>query len=352
MRILILRFGAYGDMLVMTPLLRWLHGQGHEVLLNGTKQAEEILLGNPHVTFIPQTAEVPGPKFKEHLAALKEKHGADQAWDFSGSLEHRIAVSITDPSYVWPKPERLAKHNVNFYEDAFAYMGLRPPGFTGQEVVEGWRQFGGVDPERLRPEIFLTQDEQDWAERFFVAHNLTDRRVIVVCFTGSSLNKTYPYLYRTMLDWIDRKGKKFVLLSVGDNEGRLAENGHPRMIEMSAKCSFRQSVALLARSALYVGPDTGMLHASGCFDVPKVGIVGHHTREQITKHFLNDFSIYADPELCECSPCSRLVTDPMSQCSIFQVEDENGEKSPYPWCMGAGIPPARVVQRIEEALTA
>jgi ADP-heptose:LPS heptosyltransferase len=43
---------------------------------------------------------------------------------------------------------------------------------------------------------------------------------------------------------------------------------------------------------LVISPDTGVLHASGCYDTPKIGLLGHTTIENITKYFKNDYSIY------------------------------------------------------------
>ena len=34
---------------------------------------------------------------------------------------------------------------------------------------------------------------------------------------------------------------------------------------------------------LVISPDTGVLHASGAFDTPKIGLLGHTTIENITK---------------------------------------------------------------------
>lgn len=303
--------------------------------MDGSDRAEEVLKGNPRCVFIRYAGTVrdglPIKKHQDRIDELTKQYGIDRAHNLSGSLEHRVAVHMGDPAYVWSKPERLAKHGINFSEAAFRHCG-----------------FSHDPEENMRPEIFLGPEETEWVERFWSSYNLDGKRVILVVFNGSSLVKTYPYLSEILSDWISRKGKRYVLVSVGDNEGRLGEWDSARLIQMATKCTFRQSVAILARAALFIGPDTGMLHASGCFDVPKVGIVGHHSREQITKYFTNDFSIYAGEEgNTECAPCTRLVPDPMAQCPMVEIgEDE----APYPWCMGRGIRKERVVQKIEEAL--
>jgi ADP-heptose:LPS heptosyltransferase len=95
-------------------------------------------------------------------------------------------------------------------------------------------------------------------------------------------------------------------------------------------------MALTKEVDLVVSPDTGILHASGQFDTPKIGLLGHTTIENITKYFKNDHSIEAE---CACAPCFRLIYDWERQCPIEPV-------TYAAWCMSVGIPPEKVFERI------
>ena len=80
---------------------------------------------------------------------------------------------------------------------------------------------------------------------------------------------------------------------------------------------------------------------AGCFDTPKIGIFGSNTRENLTKHFVNDFSIESDSELVPCAPCHRMVYLASLQCPI-------DDQHLLPKCMSLGINPRVVLERIEE----
>ena len=99
-------------------------------------------------------------------------------------------------------------------------------------------------------------------------------------------------------------------------------------------------MALTGVVDLVLSPDTGLLHASGCYDTPKIGILGHNTIECITKHFKNDYSIESDPEKAECSPCLYLIYNKNLQC---QTSSEYGDAS---LCMAEGIPMQKVLDKV------
>ena len=89
---------------------------------------------------------------------------------------------------------------------------------------------------------------------------------------------------------------------------------------------------------LVIAPDTGVLHASGCYETPKIGILGHTNITNITKHFINDFSIEAE---CACAPCFHLIYDHDVQCPVDVV-------TRAAWCMSAGIPPEKLYARFKK----
>ncbi len=91
---------------------------------------------------------------------------------------------------------------------------------------------------------------------------------------------------------------------------------------------------------LVVSPDTGVLHASGAFGTPKIGLLGHTSIENITKHFINDYSIEST---ASCAPCFRLIYDHVAQCPVDM--DTTGA-----WCQAVGIPAETLVDRIEKVI--
>jgi len=89
-------------------------------------------------------------------------------------------------------------------------------------------------------------------------------------------------------------------------------------------------------ASLVISPDTGLLHASGCWNTPKVGLLGHTTIKNITSNFVNDYSLESQ---CECAPCFRLIYNAIAQCPLDPISSGT-------WCMVEGLPAKRVYKHI------
>ena len=85
-------------------------------------------------------------------------------------------------------------------------------------------------------------------------------------------------------------------------------------------------------------PYSGMMHGSGCFETPKIGLLNATTIENITKHFINDYSIEAQ---VPCAPCHRIIDSAKLQCPV-----DMDTKSC--WFMAHGIDPMLIVKKIED----
>ena len=57
MRILIFRAAAFGDCLIITPVIRYLHQQGHELFLVTSNRGLEVFKNNPHISKLIQHKE-------------------------------------------------------------------------------------------------------------------------------------------------------------------------------------------------------------------------------------------------------------------------------------------------------
>jgi ADP-heptose:LPS heptosyltransferase len=130
------------------------------------------------------------------------------------------------------------------------------------------------------------------------------------------------------------------IVTVGDTLCQVLETlKDKRVIRRSGVWTMRESSLATRFANLVVAPDTGLIHASGCFSTPKICLIGSNSIENITKHFENDYSITADENLVPCAPCHRLIYSASQQCPI---EEQTG----LPKCMALGINPKRVFERI------
>jgi hypothetical protein len=93
---------------------------------------------------------------------------------------------------------------------------------------------------------------------------------------------------------------------------------------------------------LVISPETGVLNASGCFDTPKIGLLTHSNKTNLTKYFKNDYSLQAETE---CSPCHRMIylDNFKTDCPVIMGED----KRPMCCACADGFSVERVLHNME-----
>jgi ADP-heptose:LPS heptosyltransferase len=320
MKIHIHRQGAFGDCVIVTPVIRYFHNQGHEVYIVSSDRGEQVLRHNPHVTKLIELKkdEYVNEALGEHIQWLKRKYHCDRVIDLSESIEVKLSMHPHYPEYKRPKFEKILTQNRNFYE------------FTMELCDIKW------SPEDLNPELFFTEQELSEARSYLKPGKFN----ILVGMSGSGNNKAYPWTEDMCLEMAE-KNPEFHIITVGDERCRLIEPEHPNITNLSGKIPMRGSMALTGVVDLLISPDTGLLHASGCFKTPKIGLLGHNTIECITKHFENDYSLESDQDLVPCSPCFFLIQDIYLQCNV----DENTGGA---FCMSKGINPTRVIDQVSK----
>lgn len=337
MRILIIRLGAIGDTIITTPLVRYLKQGGHEIYYLGSETAQTILQNNPHVDkFILHVRDsVPNDKLGDYFESVREAHECDKLIDLCESIEVNLALYPNDPRSKYPKYERMEMCNKNYYEETFRItekqLQLQFPCYADHDVPAEVKEY-------YNPEIFFTSEEESEMEKFF--KELTGRFVILWGLSGSSRNKTYPYSDKVIKRLIKDHGDVSVI-TVGDEACQILE--YPicdikRVICKSGQWSIRQSILACKYASLVVSPDTGLLHGSGAYPTPKIGLFTATTRENVTKHFLNDYSL--EPEGIDCAPCFLLIYK-------ANVQSNMAEDGITPLCCAYGIPPQKLIERIE-----
>jgi ADP-heptose:LPS heptosyltransferase len=339
-RIVITRFGAFGDSVIITPVIRHLASMGAEVWVHTSERGLQILNRNPHIHhFVTHvTDSVPLDKMDDYMATIKIGTKADYLIDMSGSLEQSLSPNAFDPHYNWPVAERTARCDRNYYEHSFEYIGLKAP----------------KSPEALRGELFFSQREHREMKDWLAQNTAPGEKLMLVCWSGSGLNKQYPFMEHVVGEMLTRHPNLAVVI-VGDlpvGPKDLSEQSGGRVCSRIGHWSFRQSALATYYADVVLTPDTGILHAAGCYKTPKVGVIGHNTLNNLTKHFVNDFSVAADRDLVPCAPCHKVIQSPKKQCPIALIPCGDGTFAESAWCMRFGLDPARVVSRLEEALGA
>lgn len=311
-----------GDTIISTPLVRYLHNQGNEVYYLASDSGMPILQNNPHVTKLihHKTDSIANDKLGEYFDSLAKAYECDSLIDLCESIECSLCFHPVQPQYNYTKNERKLLGNKNYYQQCFVKAGYPIP----------------EKHEDLRPEVFFTDKEEEDFLRF--REQYIGKKIILWALSGSSLHKSYPFTFLVMSKiLVDHPDVIFV--TIGDEKCKILEQGlqHERVIHKSGKWSFRQSMMAIKYASLLIAPDTGILHASGCFKTPKIGMQTAVTIECVSKYFLNDFSVEAK---IHCAPCFRLIYDSRVQCNIDPTINA-------PFCAAYGLDPELIIERIE-----
>jgi len=319
-RALITRCGAFGDMIILTPVFRKLKELGYKTYIHTGDRGIQILKNNPHVDEVIRYDKegVDNPNIQEDWDIVKKRINPEWYKNFSESIEINVALHARSPLYIYPKEQRAKKCDKNYYDETAKWAGL-------DLLRDG----------KILPELYFTESELKEAEKY-VRKNMFN---VLWCLSGSGNNKAYPWVDYVMGE-ILKNNKDIHFITIGDERCQLIEGLKDKNItNLSGVITYRTSMALTRKCELVVSPDTGVLHAAGSCSVPKIGILGHSTIENITKYFVNDYTLEADKQLCECSPCFYLIYDHKIQCPVDHL-------SGAAWCMANGQPAMRIANQI------
>jgi ADP-heptose:LPS heptosyltransferase len=258
-KVLVVRLGAFGDMLITTPLIRHLSNSGFEIFLLTSDQGQIIYENNPHIKkiIVHKKDSIPNKHLRTYFDSIAQAYECEKIIDLCESIEVNLSVYPTSPKFCYPKNELMKICNKNFYEETFRKANIninRSPGL-------------------YLPELFFTPYEEKQMQKFF--DKLHNKFVIVWGISGSMRCKTYPYASEIIGELIENE--KIAVITVGDELCQALEVNlkHPQIINKSGIWSMRESMLACKYANLVISPDTGLLHASGCFKTPKIGLLTH-----------------------------------------------------------------------------
>lgn len=339
-RVLVCRLGAVGDTIITTPLVSLLHSQDFEVFYLTSEVGTEILQHNPKISKIITHVKdsVSSSQLGEYFKAVAQANECDYVIGLCESIEVNLALHPSDPRYKYPKYERKELCDKNYYEETLEIAGFQMP-VIGQAVDLYINQSRtGLDKAALNPEYFYSHDEDVAMRTFFGKY--AGVFTVVIGLSGSNRQKTFPY-YKELIEALTKEIPNIQFVTVGDEGCQILEyNLTPleNVMCTSGIWSIRQSILATKYASLVISPDTGLLHGVGAFDTPKIGLLTSTSKENITKHFENDFSL--ETKGVGCAPCFYLIHDADTQCNL----DQNRACL----CMSKGHSVERIVERTME----
>ena len=311
---LIIRYGAIGDAIWATIILPLVKKEGYYIVYNTTPYSYEVLQNNPYIDeFILQDRNaIPSKDLGDYFREISK--GFDRVINLCESVEKKLLV--VENTEEWKRPQwwRHQECNKNYYNATLEAAGYpKVKGKRGELYFDSTEEYLG--------KIFT-----EYHKKYFT---------ILWSLSGSAFHKVYPWAEYVAGEMLKRH-KDIEIITVGDNLCRILEWQMPRTINKSGVWGIRQSLLMTKYVNLVIGTETGILNAAGCYDTPKICLLSHSSRENLTKYWVNDFSIESP---AKCYPCHRLNYT-LNACPLEKLTHA-------PKCM-AEISPEMLADRIEQ----
>jgi ADP-heptose:LPS heptosyltransferase len=321
-RACIARYGAIGDIIILSPLIKRLALDGYEVTLNVTPYCSEVLKHNPYVSnvVIQERDSIPngdlGPYWKEW------QDDYDKYINLSESIEGKLLrVEGRRDFYTSKAWRQSVTGEVNYFDQTMRLGGY--PEAVGQ-----------------CGELYLSRSEQREAEH--VRDLYKNKFLVLWGLKGSSHHKQYPALRAVLEPWLARHRDAWVVLCGSEHDRALQFEG-PQIICGAGEMPLRQSLGLTAVADLVVGPESALLNAAGCYSTPKIALLSHSTPANLTKYWTNCTNL--QPEVA-CAGCQQLHYN-LNSCptELYQGKE-------YPVCTTQGVSPERLTAALDQAYQA
>jgi ADP-heptose:LPS heptosyltransferase len=289
-RRLVLFPGTLGDFVCFLPALEVL-SRGEQVHLLTRSEFAELVSPAVDVGSLERyeihRLFVPGAAQEKRLRDFFGAYSSIFSWMGSGqSAFVRELASVSQGRAVvfpfQPRPKRM--HQVDYY---LACVG-RP------------------SPEPGIPEIPLNPEALAWCENYWHEHSLVDKQVIALAPGSGSPRKNWPASsFRAVADWWRERPRGAVLVLLGPVE---EEKGDHTVFSPGAvrvrNTSLGRLAALLARSDLYLGNDSGVSHLAAAVGVVSLVLFGPSSVDQWAPRGKN---VTVVTQNVECAPCSAPV---------------------------------------------
>jgi ADP-heptose:LPS heptosyltransferase len=330
-RACIARYGALGDMVMLTPLIRRLHEDGFEVTLNITPYASTVLEGNPFISNIvhQERDAIPNQELGQYWAEWAGEY--DKYINLSESIEGKLLLVEGRKEFYTSKAFRGSVCNTNYIDNTMA--------------IGGYPEAKG-----LNGELFFTQAERRGMEKWF--RQFAGKFVVLWGLKGSSHHKMYPMMEPVMGDWLERNPDAvLVTTGAGESVGLDFHEPHPQVVSMVGKWSIRESFLATQFAGVVVGPESALVNGASCCGVPKITLLSHSSHEMLCKHWENDLCLAPSEALAPCYPCRQLHYS-LESCPLVELRNDSNEViATGPSCAMGAITGEVLSSRLDEART-
>jgi heptosyltransferase-2 len=309
-RILIIRLGSMGDVLLTTPLIRMVKSRYPEAKIDFLvkKAYESLLRTNRHLNRLLLFSPEKGlPEIRRIIQRIRET-GYDAIIDLQVNLRSFIFRILSGgKKRVRYRPKRWRRFLLVSFRKNIDEK-YRPIPLRFLESVFSW----GVEDDGLGLELEVEESARRAVSLKLGKSTNGERGKIVVLAPGASrYTKRWPAKkFADVGRYFERRGNRIVLVGGEQDRGiceEVARGLEASPLDFAGQLSLQETAAVIADSDLLVSNDTGIMHMSCALGKPVVAIFGP-TTHHLGFHPFRTSSIIVEKQL-PCRPCSYHGTD-------------------------------------------
>lgn len=285
-RVIIIRYGGFGDALQAASVLPGLKNEGWDITWDVSEQGFELLKSDPLIDALLLTpyGSVPDSHLGEYWNS--RTNGFDRVINLCESVENALLM----------KPNVLG-----FFRDDDARRRM----YGSTSYVEHIHMIAGV-PGPYLPRFCPEIGEIDAANR------LLGQKSVVLGLAGSAEYKVWPHA-PAFVECVLSETDASIFLAGGSKDAEIARNivdfvveegkNDPKRVIDLTNAPVRESFAIAWQSDVVVGPETGIMNAVAASAGRKIVLLSHSSPQNLTSHWTNTAAI--EPAVA-CHPCHRL----------------------------------------------
>lgn len=310
LKILVISLAGIGDTLLATPLVRELRANFPQAQLDALvlwAGSKDILQGNPHLNTVFQKNLFKASK-GETLRFLKPLRKARYNISINAHPQSRIHYRVL-ARLIGARLRLSHRYECAGFMDGLLVHRMLPQDYERHSVEQNLDFLRELGKKTVLPkhelELFLSPDEQHWAEQFVSTNHLGQRRLLGLHVgSGGTKNltlKRWPLdhyidlLGRVRRDWPDLA----ILLFGGPDEDRdlrkvQAAHDSPLVLRVRSE-NLRQAAALIQRCSAFLSVDTALMHLAAAMKVPRQIVIEAPTFNKTNEPYGNPYSLVRNP---------------------------------------------------------
>ncbi len=351
-KILIVRLDDIGDLVLTTPLIRELkraHPEAKIDLIIKTEIANlfEICPYLENVIPFKWSGYLNMLKFvKNNLWGKKYDLAIMPRWDTDLKKASLMAYLSNSPrriGYSEKNNNDKAVKNKNydlFFTETILDKTLKHEVERNLKILKYLK----IKPRSSNLELWTNKNDEMAVGSILEENQLTNKKIAALGI-GAAQNKRIWALknYELIAKWLgENLGFKIIIIGGGEDfeAGEMLKSGNKEIINLAGKTSLRETFAILKKSSLYVGNDSGPMHISAATGIPTIeischplkGLKEHANSPERFRPWMKKYSIVQPTEILHpcynsCimnkAHCINLITIKQAQEKILEVIKEN-----------------------------